>query len=834
MKKFLAIVLVLTLLSGLFAVHGFASEKADTITASIPAGEVGAGTIIKLSSENEFCDIWYTTDGSNPANSKTAFLYSEERGIIITHDVTIKACTKDANGVGAVNEFKYNCPLGYVADDVLWELSNIAYAVSLDTSNKKFGENSIKIVGGSGRYISTGEIAIDSNFDYKLGFWVKTERLGIDDAVSFKVFLSGAGNERHPFDSQKTGATLGNYGESFFEFKADQDWTYYEVDINNMLGLMDSVTLILYNNSVSGLAWIDGVTLKAEPKANYPVNVVADDSVYANIYNEAISEDSVIKQGIVITNSAKNLEKGKLSYKIVDDTKPTQVIQKGSFDISVDGGSEKNQKLQLNKVNKYGTFTIDFKMTNSSGVVYNAGQIKLSRLIDNTYLIENGGTYLGACGTIVDQNGADASKYIGNSMLRFDYDWTDIEKEKGVYTIDAAKDSWINRMVENNIEPILIFNTHGWPEWMEQKGWPTTESDLEHFLGYVKFLVETYKGKVKYFEFYNEVNYRGWVNSKEFPNAEGYTKTMKEVYRVLKEANPEAMLLGGSTSGIAIDWARTMFENGAADYMDYYSFHPYSQEGSPETADWVKQMKELNNTIKKVTGEYFPLFITEVGYATARVIERGYSVEEQMAYLTRICTMAKSIENLEKIVTYQIGSGKKLYETENQYGMLGSGFAKPLAVARAAFNHLHNGFEYEATLDLAENLYAYKFSGKTEDMYVLWTNDIESYADIVTSDKSAELYDIFGNKIEVKYKKNEFKTEVGAKIIYIRLKKGEKIESVTLKAKATLSKEEKEDYERYFNGKTFPWKYIIIGAVVLLLLGIAAVVIVFLNKKAKS
>ena len=199
-----------------FFTEAFATDDISVISATIPNGDVAAGTVVKLVAQDADCDIWYTVDGSEPDKSKTVFLYSDENGIIITEDITVKAIANNAKkGNSKTYEFKYTCSKPFVVEDELWPLSSVSYAVSLDTENKKVGENAIKIVGGSGRYISTDEIPINSDFDYKLSFWIKTERLGIADAVDFKAFLSGAGSEKHPLKKEIAGATLGNYGKSF-------------------------------------------------------------------------------------------------------------------------------------------------------------------------------------------------------------------------------------------------------------------------------------------------------------------------------------------------------------------------------------------------------------------------------------------------------------------------------------------------------------------------------------------------------------------------------------------------------------------------------------------
>jgi len=867
---------------------------AGEVTSDTPDGEVQPGTTVQLVTGDSMSDIWYTVDGSDPSNSETAYLYDAE-GIMVTHDVTIKACTKSMDsGIGKVATFNYTCANGtLVKDDELWPVTNVPFAVSLDTANKKVGNNSMKLWGGSGRYISTGEIPITSTYDYKLSFWAKTENLASEKSADFRVFLSshaGGGDENHPLISGVRGATMGNYGKSFFEFERTQDWTYYEVDINDMAGLNTAVTLILYNNSPTGYIWLDGVRLTAEPKDTYPLSVEYDNAVFGNIYNMSIFSSETIKQTFIVKNIAKNLETGILHYEVVNDLRPDEPLQTGDIELGVQGGGRLPQEIILGSVAEYGTFTIYFTMTNADGNKYDAGKIQLSRVIDNTELMENGGTWLGVCGALTDVRWANTHNYVGNSIMRFDYDWEEVEKTKGEYSIDAEKDGYINMMVENNIEPMVIFNTHGWPSFMENKAMPApgtneSASDMESFLGYVKFLVETYKGKVKYFEFWNECDYRHWVSPTQYPDAAGYTDTMKKVYEVVKEANPDAILIGGVTastgaSGVNLGWARGVFEAGGADYMDYYSIHPYVQLfATPEEGQWLEDIEKLNAMTEEKTGEKFPLMITEMGYATARTTPQGKTPEMQAALSLRKYTMAKSLGNMEKVVTYCVGSGNGIYSTENQYGIFKGERAQPLAVARAAFNHMHNGYTYDSkSTDLAPGLYSYKFTSADNDMYVLWTLNTECYADIVTSNDSARVYDIFGNSMYTEYEGNVLKTEVGAKLIYIVVDKGVTIDSVVLTDKNATENDKSnsnsgnkdtagdedeyeiiEWYEEYEDDESeespnkvkrvkkiikkvikggndggFPWIYVVIGAAVLLILAAGTVILIILIKRKKK
>lgn len=773
---------------------------AGEVTSDVPEGEVQVGERVQLYTGDSMSDIWYTVDGTDPATSETAMLYVPGEGLMITHDTTVKACTVSMDtGTGNVAEWKYTCAQGtMVEDDVQWTTSNAIFAASLDTVNKKVGNNSIKFKGGAGRYLSTGEIPIDSTFDYKLGFWVKTENLVVDNAVNFKVFLSsqaGGGDENHPIISGKRGATVGNYGKSFFSFKPDQDWTYYEMDIIDMNGLNNAVTLILYNTSSTGTVWLDGVELIAMPKDKYPVTVEYDSKVKGNIYHQNTLSNFTITQSFILKNKANCLETGVLHYDVVNDLRPDEVIQSGDIDIAVQGGGRTSSEIILGSVAEYGTFTIKYTMTNAKGAVYDVGNIQLSRVRDNTEYVEEQTSFFGVSGSVTDAGWGQVSQYVGNSIYRFDYDWEEVEKVKGEYSVDAEKDAWIDTMIDYGIEPLIIFNTHGWPSFMEDKrmpapGWNESASDMESFLGYIKFLVETYKGKVKYFEFWNEMDYRHWANPTQFCDAKGYVSTLAKVYEVVKAANPDAVLIGGVTastgsSGVNMGWAQTVFENEGYKYMDAYSIHPYVQLfPSPEQGEWLEDILDLKAMMDEKAGREFPLWITEMGYATARTDVQGKTPEMQMALSLRQYTMAKSIPGFQKMVTYCLGSGNSIYSTENQYGMFHHDRARPMAIARAAFNYMHDGYTCDSVVnDLNPQLYAYKFLGDKYDMYVLWADNVEYTADIVTSNDSARVYDIYSNSVYIEYNGNTFKTDVGAKLIYVRVDKGETIDSVVLTPK---------------------------------------------------
>ena len=77
-------------------IFAIAPDPCAAPIASIASGtKVNPDTIVELSTETEGAEILFTRDGSDPATSETAMVYSEP--IVLTHDTTIRAIAREEN-----------------------------------------------------------------------------------------------------------------------------------------------------------------------------------------------------------------------------------------------------------------------------------------------------------------------------------------------------------------------------------------------------------------------------------------------------------------------------------------------------------------------------------------------------------------------------------------------------------------------------------------------------------------------------------------------------------------------------------------------------------------
>jgi len=170
--------------------------------------------------------------------------------------------------------------------------------------------------------------------------------------------------------------------------------------------------------------------------------------------------------------------------------------------------------------------------------------------------------------------------------------WGALEPQKGKFHWDYV-DSLVAELKSCGAQPVLcITGTPRWASSMSKQeldslsktnadgysvipgaGWagtaaypPSKMSDFESFL---RELFKRYKGKVPAYECWNEPDTSHYKGS-----AEEYVEMLKTMYRVLKEEDPGAILVGGVGSGYP-PWNTKIFGMGAGSSMDALSIHPY-------------------------------------------------------------------------------------------------------------------------------------------------------------------------------------------------------------------------------------------------------------------
>lgn len=167
-------------------------------------------------------------------------------------------------------------------------------------------------------------------------------------------------------------------------------------------------------------------------------------------------------------------------------------------------------------------------------------------------------------------------------------EWAAVEREKGKYQMDAATDEGIRKLIDNGVNILYGLNygnalynqaDTAWfdigPIYKEGSPFykhvgPRTEEQRKAFVNYTDFVVRKYGYGIKWWELWNEEN--GW-----YPGFEPvyYGKLLYEVGKHIKEINPDLKVMYGGTAAPAPITTEISLREGAAPYVDGYSFHPY-------------------------------------------------------------------------------------------------------------------------------------------------------------------------------------------------------------------------------------------------------------------
>ena len=208
---------------------------------------------------------------------------------------------------------------------------------------------------------------------------------------------------------------------------------------------------------------------------------------------------------------------------------------------------------------------------------------------------------------------ATMAQAAGVKWSREEFSWAATEPEQGKFDFHFY-DEVVNTARRHGISVYGLLSY--WSTWTT----PYTEKGIDEFCVWAKAVVTHFKDRVKYWEVYNEPNIFFWQGPKEL-----YPVLLKKCYAAIKEADPEAKVLGCSTSGIDLKFIDLCLEAKAP--FDVLTIHPYR----PFLAE-KDFMKELNHVAEQVNGR--PVWITEMGWSTqvdatdepsqARLLARSY------------------------------------------------------------------------------------------------------------------------------------------------------------------------------------------------------------------
>ncbi|WP_341228424.1 hypothetical protein [uncultured Arcticibacterium sp.] len=213
-----------------------------------------------------------------------------------------------------------------------------------------------------------------------------------------------------------------------------------------------------------------------------------------------------------------------------------------------------------------------------------------------------------------------------------------------------------------------------------------TQEAKDGWVRFVKALAKRYKGKVQYFEIWNEPNLKGFWRPGEV-DASLYVDLVKLTGPIIRKNCPDARLIGGVTSRIPFTFIKAMFEAGLGNEIDIFSFHPYGTVPESYT-DRIKALKtfitKYNPKLKLWQGENgFASDPNSTGFAGEGPYTENIQAKIMLRRLLTDCSLGIDMTLWFLIIDlhdYPKGSGKINYK-----GILR---AKPTISPKVAFKAL--------------------------------------------------------------------------------------------------------------------------------------------------
>lgn len=180
----------------------------------------------------------------------------------------------------------------------------------------------------------------------------------------------------------------------------------------------------------------------------------------------------------------------------------------------------------------------------------------------------------------------------GVKWIRIQSGWAKTEKEKGIYDF-AWLDSIVDNLLSRGLVPWLDIG-YGNKLYTPECDHPTgvgfapiyTEIAREGWRAYVTALVSHFKGRLRYYEIWNEPD-GGYYWKPNGPNATELGVFTAETARIIRHVQPDAVIFGGvmarGFSAEGLTFLKQALDAGMdreIDYVTYHRYTPIPEEGA--------------------------------------------------------------------------------------------------------------------------------------------------------------------------------------------------------------------------------------------------------------
>jgi polysaccharide biosynthesis protein PslG len=239
----------------------------------------------------------------------------------------------------------------------------------------------------------------------------------------------------------------------------------------------------------------------------------------------------------------------------------------------------------------------------------------------------------------------DLIQAAGFKFIRMDFSWTETERAKGQYDW-SGYDQLLDHLDQHGLKAILILDysnplyepsvtcTNPMNNQLHTAvAAPQHPESVAAFVRWASAGVRHFRGRHVLWEIWNEPNIEFWS---PVPNAQQYATLALATCKAIRQAAPEATIIGPASSTFPWDFLETLFKSGALQYLDAVSVHPYRRASLPPesaAADFHRLRQLIDRYAPASRKGKIPILSGEWGYASST--RKGVSLETQAAFAIR-------------------------------------------------------------------------------------------------------------------------------------------------------------------------------------------------------
>jgi len=245
---------------------------------------------------------------------------------------------------------------------------------------------------------------------------------------------------------------------------------------------------------------------------------------------------------------------------------------------------------------------------------------------------------------------------LGVGLLRMDILWSDVYA--GPHQTNFSRyDDLITLIRSHDIQILGLLHYNKSHSNAQGENWNHPPDSFEEFAGYVADTVAHFKGQVDHWEIWNEPNHPVyWSGPKD--RLKTYSELLRLSYQAAKSANSNAFVLNGGLAQPVVEDTRNLYENGAKDFMDALSIHPFMDPLSPSPQkEFDETIRAVENIMSTYGDSKKKIWITEMGCPGVPIEKtaanwfqgHGLSEGQQAAWLEKQFGFLKNHPSIEKM-----------------------------------------------------------------------------------------------------------------------------------------------------------------------------------------